>query len=184
MRMQKVRRLFWFTSLAALVLLASGGTALAAVKLVKGQTIYIPSYANVISGPPIYMMVPLRANLVTNISGPPIYMVVPLRANLVIHNTDPSQAITIARIDEYDTEGKKVSSYLTAPVTLNPLGAMRVVVKKSKKEAEGLGANFIIQWQAEKKVNEPIIECLIIGSLGAQGFSFATQGRVIKEQAE
>ncbi len=165
MRMQKVRRLFWFTSLAALVLLASGGTALAAVKLVKGQTIYIPSYANVISGPPIYM-------------------VVPLRANLVIHNTDPSQAITIARIDEYDTEGKKVSSYLTAPVTLNPLGAMRAVVKKSKKEAEGLGANFIIEWQAEKKVNEPIIECLIIGSLGAQGFSFATQGRVIKEQAE
>jgi hypothetical protein len=165
MRMQKVRRLFWFTSLAALVLFSSGGTALAAVKLVKGQTIYIPSYANVISGPPIYM-------------------VVPLRANLVIHNTDPSQAITIDRIDEYDTEGKKVSSYLKAPVTLNPLGAMRVVVKESKKEAEGLGANFIIQWQAEKKVNEPIIECLIIGSLGAQGFSFATQGRIIKEQAE
>jgi hypothetical protein len=165
MRMQKVRRLFWFTSLAALVLFSGGGTALAAVKLVKGQTIYIPSYANVISGPPIYM-------------------VVPLRANLVIHNTDPSQTITIARIDEYDTEGKKVSSYLKAPVTLNPLGAMRVVVKESKKEAEGLGANFIIQWQAEKKVNEPIIECLIIGSLGAQGFSFATQGRIIQEQAE
>jgi hypothetical protein len=163
--MRKVKRRFWFTSLAALVLFCSGGTALAAVKLVKGQTIYIPSYANVISGPPIYM-------------------VVPLRANLVIHNTDPSQAITIARVDEYDTEGKKVSSYLKAPITLNPLGAMRVVVKESKKEAEGLGANFIIQWHAEKQVNEPIIECLIIGSLGAQGFSFATQGRIIKEQAE
>ena len=98
MRMQKVKRLFWFTSLAALVLFFSGGTASAAVKLVKGQTVYIPSYANVISGPPIYMTVPLRANL-------------------VIHNTDPSQAITVARIDEYDTEGQKVSSYLTAPVS-------------------------------------------------------------------
>jgi hypothetical protein len=165
MWMQKVKRRFLFASLAALVLLASGVTAAAAVKLVKGQTIYIPSYGNVISGPPIYM-------------------VVPLRANLVIHNTDPSQSITVERIDEYDTEGKKVSNYLTAPVTLNPLGAMRVVVKESKKEAEGLGANFIIQWQAEKKVNEPIIECLIIGSSGAQGYSFATQGRIIKEQAE
>jgi hypothetical protein len=163
--MRKVKRWFWFTSLAALVLFFSGGTALAAVKLVKGQTIYIPSYANVISGPPVYM-------------------VVPLRANLLIHNTDPSQAITIARVDEYDTEGKKVNSYLKAPITLNPLGAMRVVVKESKKEAEGLGANFIIQWQAEKQVNEPIIECLIIGSSGAQGYSFATQGRIIKEQAE
>ena len=165
MRMQSLKWRFLLTSLAALMLFSSGGAALAAVKLVKSQTVYIPSYANVISGPPIYM-------------------VVPLRANLVIHNTDPDQSITIARIDEYDTEGKKVSSYLAAPVVLNPLGAMRVVVKESKKEAEGLGANFIIQWQAEKKVNEPIIECLIIGSLGAQGFSFTTQPRIIKEQAE
>jgi hypothetical protein len=163
--MQVMKRLFWFTGLAALVLFFSGGPALAAVKQLKGQTVYIPSYSNVISGPPIYMTVPLRANL-------------------VIHNTDPSQAITVARIDEYDTEGKKVSSYLTAPVVLNPMGAMRIVVKESKKEAEGLGANFIIQWQAEKKVTEPIIECLIIGSLGAQGFSFATQGRVTQEQTE
>jgi hypothetical protein len=165
MRMHKVKRVLWFAILAALVLLISGGTAAAAVKMIKGQTVYIPSYSNVISGPPIYMTVPLRANL-------------------VIHNTDPSQAITVDRIDEYNTEGQKVGSYLTAPVSLNPLGAMRVVVKESKKEAEGLGANFIIQWQAEKKVNEPIIECLIIGSLGAQGFSFTTQGRIIKEQGE
>jgi hypothetical protein len=160
-----VTRVFFRTMLATLMLVSWGGSALGAAKLLKGQTVYIPSYSNVISGPPIYM-------------------VVPLRANLVIHNTDPSLPITIARIDEYDTEGKKVSSYLKAPVTLNPLGAMRVVVKESKKEAEGLGANFIIQWQAEKRVNEPIIECLIIGSLGAQGFSFVTQGRIIKEQTE
>jgi hypothetical protein len=165
MRIKKVKRLLWFTSLVTLGLFLSGGIGLAAVKMVKGQTIYIPSYANVISGPPIYM-------------------VVPLRANLVVHNTDPDQSITIDRIDEYDTEGKKVSSYLTAPVVLNAMGAMRVVVKESKKEAEGLGANFIIQWQAEKKVTEPIIECLIIGSLGAQGFSFTSQGRIIKEQSE
>jgi hypothetical protein len=165
MLMKKVSWVCFRTMLAALLVVSWGGVVQGAAKLVKGQTVYIPSYSNVISGPPIYM-------------------VVPLRANLVIHNTDPSQAISIARIDEYDTEGKKVSSYLKAPVTLNPLGAMRVVVKESKKEAEGLGANFIIQWQAEKKVNEPIIECLIIGSLGAQGFSFNTQGRIIKEQTE
>ena len=163
--MKNFKQIFLMTILAAGLLVNFSGSALAAAKLVKSQTVYIPSYSNVISGPPIYM-------------------VVPLRANLVIHNTDPAQAITLARIDEYDTEGKKVSSYLTAPVVLNPLGAMRVVVKESKKEAEGLGANFIIQWHAEKKVTEPIIECLIIGSLGAQGFSFTTQGRVTQEQTE
>jgi len=165
MLLKMVNRLFLTIIMAALLVFTLGGSALGAAKRVKGQTVYIPSYSNVISGPPIYM-------------------VIPLRANLVIHNTDPAQSITISRIDEYNTEGQKVGSYLLAPITLNPLGAMRTVVKESKKEAEGLGANFIIQWQAEKKVNEPIIECLIIGSLGAQGFSFATQGRIIQEQTE
>ena len=163
--MKMVNKLLLMTIVATMLVFTLAGAGQSAAKLVKGQTVYIPSYANVVSGPPIYM-------------------VVPLRANLVIHNTDPAQTISIARIDEYNTEGQKVGSYLTAPVTLNPLGAMRVVVKESKKEAEGLGANFIIQWQAEKKVNEPIIECLIIGSLGAQGYSFTTQGRIIQEQSE
>ena len=163
--MKLAKRMFFTTILAAWLVFNLGGSALGEAKLVKSQTVYIPSYANVISGPPIYM-------------------VVPLRTNLVIHNTDSSRSITVSRIDEYDTEGKKVSSYLAAPVVLNPLGAMRVVVKESKKEAEGLGANFIIQWHAEKKVTEPIIECLIIGSLGAQGFSFTSQGRITQEQTE
>lgn len=111
-------------------------------------------------------------------------MDVPLRANLIIHNTDPSQFITIVRIDDYDTDGKKVSSYLKEPIKLNPLGATRVVVKGTKKETEGLGANFIVQWSAEKKVNEPIIDCLMLGTLGNQGFSFTSQGRIIQEDTE
>ena len=163
--MRIFKQVLLMTILAAGLTVNFSGAALGAAKLVKSQMVYIPSYSNVISGPPIYM-------------------VVPLRANLVIHNTDPGQSIIVDRIDEYNTEGQKVSSYLTAPVSLNPMGAMRVVVKESKKEAEGLGANFIIQWHADKKVTEPIIECLIIGSLGTQGFSFVTQGRIIQEQTE
>ncbi|MFA5110869.1 MAG: DUF3124 domain-containing protein [Desulfobaccales bacterium] len=152
-------------SLAVLALFNLSGAALGAPKLVKGQTVYIPCYSNVISGPPIYM-------------------VVPLRANLVIHNTDPSQSITILRIDDYDSDGKKVSSYLKQPVKLNPLAATRVVIKETKKEAEGSGANFIIQWQADKRVTEPIIDCLMLGTLGNQGFSFTAQGRIIQEETE
>jgi len=135
------------------------------LKLVKGQTIYIPSYANVISGPPIFM-------------------VVSLRANLIIHNTDLSQPITMVRIDHYDTDGKLVDKYLLQPVKLNPLAAMRVVVKEPKKGDEGLGANFIVQWEAAKKVNEPIIDCLMLGTLGNQGFSFTSQGRIIQEKID
>lgn len=136
-----------------------------AAKLVKSQTVYIPSYANVISGPPILMTVPLRANL-------------------IIHNTDPSHPITIVRVDHYDTNGKLVERYLKQPVTLKPLGATRFVVKEPKKEDEGLGANFIVQWRADRKVTEPLIDCLMLGTLGNQGFSFFSQGRIIQEESD
>jgi hypothetical protein len=149
--------------LALLGLLAYSNAALGAPKLLKGQTIYIPSYSNVISGPPILM-------------------VVPLRANLIVHNTDPSQAITIEKIDHYDTAGKLVYKYLEKPVTLQPLAATRVIVKEPKKGNEGVGANFIVKWHAAKPVTEPIIDCLMLGTLGNQGFSFTSQGRIIKEE--
>lgn len=162
--MNKSVKLLAVTALVATMLLFSGsGPAGAAAKLVKSQTVYIPSYANVISGPPLLM-------------------VVPLRANLIIHNTDPSQAITIDKIDHYDTDGKLAYKYLERPVTLKPLAATRVIVKEPKRGDEGLGANFMVQWHADKPVHEPIIDCLMLGTLGNQGFSFSSQGRIIQEE--
>ncbi len=163
MMIKNVRKTVLLTLAAIILLFNSSAAALGAAKLVKGQTVYIPSYANVISGPPILM-------------------VVPLRANLIIHNTDPSQAITVVKIDHYDTDGKLAYKYLEKPVTLKPLAATRVIVKEPKRGDEGLGANFIVQWQAEKPVNEPIIDCLMLGTLGNQGFSFIAQGRIIQEE--
>jgi hypothetical protein len=165
MEMKKFKLGFWVTILATLCLFAGSKAALGAPKLVQGQTIYIPSYANVISGPPMLM-------------------VVPLRANLVIHNTDPSHPIMVTRVDHYDTHGKLVEKYLPQPVKLNPLGATRVVVKEPKKGDEGLGANFIVQWHADQKVTEPLIDCLMLGTLGNQGFSFTSQGRIIQEETK
>ena len=150
------------TLVAIILLFNFSASVLGAPKLVKGQTVYIPSYVNVMSAPPMMM-------------------VVPLRANLIIHNTDPSQAITIDRIDHYDTDGKLAYKYLEKPITLKPLAATWVIVKEPKRGDEGLGANFVVQWHAEKPMNEPIIECLMLGTLGNQGFSFTSQGRIINE---
>jgi hypothetical protein len=163
MMIKNVKQMVLMAVVGTMVLFNVSGSALGAAKLVKGQTVYVPSYSNVISGPPLLM-------------------VVPLRANLIVHNTDPSRAITIEKIDHYDTDGKLVYKYLEKPVTLKPLAATRVIVKEPKKGDEGLGANFIVQWHAEKAVNEPIIDCLMLGTLGNQGFSFTSQGRIIKEE--
>lgn len=164
MMSKKVKQMAVTAIVATILLFNCNGSASGAAKLVKGQTVYIPSYANVMSGPPMLM-------------------VVPLRANLIIHNTDPSQSITLDRIDHYDTDGKLAYKYLEKPVTLKPMAATRVIVKEPKKGDEGLGANFMVQWHADKPVNEPIVDCLMLGTLGNQGFSFSSQGRVTQEES-
>ena len=136
--------------------------AAGAVKLLKGQTIYIPSYSNIIGD----------------------YQPINLRANLIIHNTDQTHPITIVRIDNYDTNGKMVEKYLPKPVELKALAATRITIKNPKKGDEGAGANFIVQWKSENKVPEPLIECIMVGSLGTQGHTFVSQGRVIAEEGE
>ena len=160
--MNAMNRGVLLNTLMAISLLSVVGLAAGEVTLSKGQTIYIPSYSNIIS----------ESNRIV------------LRANLIIHNSDPNNAITLLRIDNYDTNGKLVAKYLSEPMKLGPLAATRMIIKKPERGDEGAGSNFIVQWQAEKPVTEPIIECVMIGSFGTQGYSFSSQSRVISEDKE
>jgi hypothetical protein len=160
--MQNSLKRFLTIILSVTLLVSLGTLAAAAVKLLKGQTLYVPSYSNIIGD---------MQNIV-------------VRANLIIHNTDPQHPITLVQIDNYDTHGKLVEKYLTKPVQLQALAATRIIIKNPKKGDEGAGANFIVQWKSEKKVTEPIIECIMVGSLGTQGHTFSSQSRVIAEEGE
>lgn len=160
--MEKFAKRFLMFFLSITILFSLGTFATGAIKLLKGQTIYIPSYSNVIGD----------------------YQPINLRANLVVHNTDQVHPITIVRIDNYDTNGKMVEKYLPKPVELKPLAATRITIKNPKKGDEGAGANFIVQWKSENKVTEPLIECIMVGSLGTQGHTFTSQGRIIAEEGD
>jgi hypothetical protein len=46
----------------------------------------------------------------------------------------------------------------------------------------GSGANFLVEWQAETEVNEPIMEGVMIGAAGQQGISFTSRGKAIKKR--
>jgi hypothetical protein len=160
--MDTFRKVLGLSALIMISLLAIGGVATGEVKLSKGQTVYIPSYSNIISES---------------------YRIV-LRANLIIHNSDPNHSITLVRIDHYDTNGQLVGKYLSEPMELGPLAATRIIIKKPDRGDEGAGSNFIVQWRAEQPVTEPLIECVMIGASGTQGYSFSSQGRVISEEKE
>jgi len=125
-----------------------------------GQTIYVPVYSHIYSGDREH----------------PFY----LAATLSIRNTNLKHAIAILAVDYYDSKGKLLKSYLEKPINLDPLSATRYVIKESDKSG-GSGANFIVKWKSDVKVNAPIIQSIMIGTKTQQGISFISGGRVIQE---
>ena len=126
--------------------------------LSDGQKIYVPAYSHIYSGDRERPFM--------------------LTVTLSIRNIDPAHSIKIARADYYETQGKLLKKYLERPVTLKPLESIRYVVPESHRMG-GSGANFIVVWEAERLVNPPIVESVMIGAAGQQGISFTSRGRPI-----
>ena len=125
----------------------------------KGQTVYVPLYSNIFVG---------DKEITWQLS-----------ALLSVNNTDPALPITVSRVDYYDSDGKLVRKYLEKSKKINPMASAYFYVKTSD-TAGGWGANFIVEWKSEEKVNAPIIESLMSGMRGTHSVSFISQGRVIE----
>jgi len=98
---------------------------------------------------------------------------------LSIHNTSSANPLVVERVAYYDTAGRLVQDYLTAPVAIRPFGTIEVFVPVNDVRG-GTGANFVVDWAAAGPIAEPLMEALIIGSLGTHGYSFVGQGRPIR----
>lgn len=130
-------------------------------KVVMGQTLYVPIYSH------IYHF--NSQDRVMNLS-----------ATLSIRNTDLTNSIIITSVRYYNTEGKLVRQDLTSPVELKPLASTDFFVAAND-DSGGAGANFIVEWVAEKTVYEPVVEAVMINSSSAQGISFISPARVLKQ---
>ena len=126
--------------------------------LSDGQTIYAPAYSHIYSG---------------NREMP--FM---LTITLSIRNIDPKHPIRIVTADYYETQGQLLEKYIKNPVILKPLESLRYVIPEKDKSG-GSGANFIVEWKADKPVNPPIVESIMISTQSQQGVSFISRGRVI-----
>lgn len=126
-----------------------------------GQTIYVPIYSH------IYHQDKKQT--------------FDLAATLSIRNTDLSNAIAIASVQYYDSEGKLVRNYIERPIEIAALASVDFVVDTTDTSG-GSGAKFIVEWVAQTEVSEPAIEAIMIGSSFQQGISFVSPGRVIKSQ--
>ncbi len=140
------------------------GTGLSAEEtgVSSGQTVYVPAYSSIYHSD-------LKWDLYLSIT-------------LSIHNIDPLHNIVIESIDYFNTRGTLIHRYLknNAPMVLRPMETYNIAIKE-KDDRGGIGANFIVRWKAQSKVNNPIVETIMIGTKGQQGISFTSRGVAISQ---
>lgn len=122
--------------------------------LYKTKKVYVPVYSD------IYQRTRNERTLLTS--------------TLSIHNTSETDTLYLSRIDYYNTEGKLVRKYIESTIFLTTFETLEYVVDEEDKTG-GSGANFVIEWYGNEKLN-PIFQAVMIGGLGNKSFSFTTEG--------
>lgn len=141
--------------------LPAGTTETAPMKrhISRGQLVYVPCYSHVY----------LR-------DGEPYNLAI----TLSVRNTSQTEKLVIQSVSYYNSAGKLVKEHAEKEVVLGPLATAEYFVSEDDKSG-GSGANFLVKWVAEGKVEDPIIEAVMCGTAGAQGVSFLTTGRVLRD---
>lgn len=98
---------------------------------------------------------------------------------LSVHNASETRPLVLKRIGYFDTAGKMVESYLKSPVALKPFATVEIFIATSDVRG-GTGANFVVDWAAAGEIAEPVVEALMVGSVGPGHYAFITQGRPVK----
>ncbi len=138
----------------------SRAAASAAIDIAEGQTVYVPVYSHIYSG-----------------GGEPQL----LEVTLSIRNTDPERTIRLVTVQYFDTRGALVRSHLDQALELGPLETVEFLVARRDTRG-GSGANFIVTWDADEPVYEPIIEAVMIGLTKEHSISFITPARPLAER--
>ncbi len=146
-------------ALVAAALPLPGGNARAQEpSLSSGQTVYVPVFSEVLFG---------------DRSGS-----IPVRASVFVRNTDPNHAITITSNEYRDSSGKLLKNFVEKPVRVAPLATQHFDIPES--DTSGHKApSMLLRWTAERAVNAPLVQALMISVFEHQGISFVTEGRPI-----
>lgn len=135
------------------------------LEIATGQTIYVPAYSHVYYG--------------DGKDGKEYLLAI----TLSIRNTSLTDSISVASVRYYDSKGKLVKEYSKNSLQIPPMATAEFFVEEQDKSG-GSGANFIVEWTAQKDVTEPVVEAVMISTAFQQGISFISSGRVIKDRSE
>lgn len=130
--------------------------------IAMGQTIYVPIYSHI-----------YHYNSQDHVMN--------LSATMSVRNTDSKNSIIITSVKYYDTSGQLIRQDIDRPVALNPLASTSFFIAADDTSG-GSGANFMVEWVAEKPVSEPVVEAVMISTSSSQGISFVSPGKVVQQQ--
>jgi Protein of unknown function (DUF3124) len=149
----------------ALCCLPGLAAAQGVLPLSAGQAIYLPVYSHLYHGD------------VNPRTGKPSETLV--STHVSIRNTDPGAGMKVVSARYYDTGGKLLREFLPKPQTIAPMGTHELYVPRSDSSG-GSGANFVIDWVADKPINPPLVEALHADIREARTLLFVTTGRPIQ----
>jgi len=139
----------------------------------KGQTVYVPVYSHVVR----YLVESKGWRLSEKKSSEAPFQ---LATNVSVRNTDPKHSIKVMKADYYNTKGAIVKKFVESPIVVAPMASTYFLVSQSDMSG-GSGANFLIRWESQQPVNEPIFESVTFGLHGGHNVSFVTNGKTIRE---
>ena len=104
-----------------------------------------------------------------------------LTATLSIRNISLTDTAFVLSAIYYDSYGQKLRDYTDSTIMLQPLESFELVVEQIENQG-GAGANFIIDWGANKYSNQLMVQTVMIGTQNNQGVSLLSEAKVIKQE--
>lgn len=149
-------------------LVFSASLAMAQVAPVRssGQSLYLPIYSHLWHGDLNPQKQPVKTLVSVSVS---------------IRNTDPTRSIRVLSARYFDTQGNSIRDYVTAPLTIGPLGTHELFVPRSD-DTGGSGANFVIRWSADKPASPPQVAALHVNLPVGRSLAFTTTAVVMPEE--
>lgn len=99
-----------------------------------------------------------------------------LEVTLSVRNTERQHPIYVSAVDYYNSRGELKRKYLDQLVQLDPLESIEFLVEATD-SVGGSSATFLVTWHAAEEVEPPLVEAVMVGTLGTQGIAFSSEGR-------
>lgn len=100
---------------------------------------------------------------------------VDLTATVSVRNLSATSPIVLDAVRYHDSTGRRLRDYLDQPGTLPPLASVEFVVERVDR-AGGPGASFLVEWSGPPAVDAPLVEAVMLGTVGTTGISFTSRG--------